>query len=197
MCVGFCSCEHRYFYAYLTFIKVIKSRLPRPQKREMLDEKWKAKRTTRTRNHAFINITHSFIIYYCVLLSALSDTFFNTLRRNQDGYLCVRENCLSEFLAFSTNEAKNGRGEMSGVHFGFLPKRGGKIDFEFARSSRMFSARTCELYLHALQSGGKSIATIFRWLAEANEGNRNRIISIAGNQERLQLAFKITTRRAN
>lgn len=40
------------------------------------------------KNHAFINITHSFIIYYCVLLSALSDTFFNTLR-NQP-YLCCR-----------------------------------------------------------------------------------------------------------
>ena len=54
-----------------------------------------------TKNHAFINITHSFIIYYCVLLSVLLDTFFNTLR-NQP-YLCSEwraewgwENCISE-----------------------------------------------------------------------------------------------------
>lgn len=34
---------------------------------------------TRRDKSAFINITHSFIIYYCVLLSVRSDTFLNTL----------------------------------------------------------------------------------------------------------------------
>lgn len=36
-------------------------------------------KTQRRENLAFINITHSFIIYYCVLLSVRSDTFLNTL----------------------------------------------------------------------------------------------------------------------
>jgi hypothetical protein len=34
----------------------------------------KEKEEQRIKNHAFINITHSFIIYYCVLLSVRSDT---------------------------------------------------------------------------------------------------------------------------
>lgn len=36
-------------------------------------------KTQSRENLAFINITHSFIIYYCVLLSVRSDTFLNTL----------------------------------------------------------------------------------------------------------------------